>query len=148
MVRGWIYKDYFEGYLKKGKGGAFGLDNVHGVAWLHVHHNEIEKKYISEVDIRGMFKGLYKLFFKHYCIIINETNEYDFDNYKIKDCLIDFLNELGNGDKRLKMIKDLDCNCKRYYVIMELFTGKYIKKIVPDSCIIKMLNYKGGEGDD
>ena len=148
MVRGWIYKDYFEDYLKKGKGGAFGLDNVHGVAWLHVHHNEIEKKYISEVDIRGMFKGLYKLFFKHYCIIINETNKCDFDNYKIKDCLIDFLNELGNGDKSLKMIKDLDCNCKRYYVIMELFTGKYIKKTVPASYIIKMLNYKGGENND
>lgn len=33
-------------------------------------------------------------------------------------------------------------------VEMELFTGDYIKKTVPASYIIKMLDYKGGEGDD
>ena len=141
-----FYSDIvFKEYMEKWDNKFFNNENINGEFVYKVYYDNVEKCYCSCIECLGCLKDECRILFNSFNVIIEEYTKmtsYSCSHFdKLRD---DILHLLQAGYYYEGGILD-----NTYILVeMELFTGDYIKKVVPASYIIKMLNYKGGEGND
>ena len=135
----------FEEYVKDYDGLIFVSETINGDFIYRCYYDCVEKCYCSCIECLDCLKNECKILFNKFNVIIG--------NLKVLyDDTCAYYNELR--DNVLYLLEngydyDEDIIARTPIVVeMELFTGDYIKKRVPASYIIKMLNYKGGENND
>ena len=146
MVGNVLLSDYiFKEYVKDYDGLIFDSETINGDIIYRCYYDYVEKHYCSSIDCIDCLKNECKLLFNKFNIIVGELKI-----LREGDCKYfnrwrdDILYLLENGyDYDEDLIERTPI-----LVEMELFTGDYIKKTVPASYIIKMLDYKGGENND
>ena len=135
----------FKEYLEKHNNTFFNNGTINGVFVYKVYYDYVEKCYCSSIDCLECLKNECRTLFNSLNIIIEEYSKltsYSCHHFNKKRDEVLYLLENGYD-------YDEDITARTPILVeMELFTGDYIKKIVPASYIIKMLDYKGGEGDD
>ena len=136
-----IFKEYVQDY----DGLIFDSETINGDLIYRCYYDYVEKCYCSCIECLGCLKDECRILFNSFNVIIEEYTKmtsYSCSHFdKLRD---DILHLLQAGYYYEGGILD-----NTYILVeMELFTGDYIKKVVPASYIIKMLNYKGGEGND
>ena len=115
-----ISNNILKAYMEKYDGLIFVNENINGDFIYRCYYDYVEKHLCTCIECVDCLKNECKILFNKFNVIIGE-NGYDYDNITEQTPIL---------------------------VEMELFTGNYIKKTVPASYIIKMLDYKGGEDDD
>lgn len=135
----------FEEYVKKYDGLIFDSETINGDLIYRCYYDYVEKCYCSCIDCIDCLKNECKILFNKFNIIIEEYSK--MTSYSC--CHLD-----KQRDEVLYLLEngydyDEDLTERTPILVeMELFTGDYIKKVVPASYIIKMLDYKGGENND
>ena len=146
MVGNVLLSDYiFKEYVKDYDGLIFDSETINGDIIYRCYYDYVEKCYCACVECIDCLKNECKILFNKFNVIIDELKILDdsacacFNKWRD-----DILYLLENGyDYDEDLIERTPI-----LVEMELFTGDYIKKTVPASYIIKMLDYKGGENND
>lgn len=137
--------DFFRLYKNDCNGLVFNKETINGELVYRCYYDYVDKLYCSCIECIDCLKNECKIMFNKFNVITGSMK-----NFSASSCM-DFnrtceevLYLLENG-----CFYDEDITDRAPILVeMELFTGDYIKKIVPASYIIKMLDYKGGENDD
>ena len=135
----------FEEYVEDYDGLIFVSETINGDFIYRCYYDYVEKYYCSCIGCLDCLKNECKILFNKFNIIIDRLKILrDGDCAYFNKWRDEVLCLLENGYDY-----DEDIIARTYILVeMELFTGDYVKKIVPASYIIKMLNYKGGEVND
>ena len=135
----------FEEYVEDYDGLIFVSETINGDFIYRCYYDYVEKYYCSCIECLDCLKNECKILFNKFNIIIDRLKILrDGDCAYFNKWRDEVLCLLENGYDY-----DEDIIARTYILVeMELFTGDYVKKIVPASYIIKMLNYKGGEVND
>ena len=141
MVGNDLLSDYiFEEYVKDYDGLIFVSETINGDFIYRCYYDYVEKLYCSCIECLDCLKNECKILFNKFNLIIGGVKMLTDDTCgyfnKLRDEALYLLENGYNYDEDLIERTPIR-------VEMELFTGDYIKKIVPASYIIKMLNYKG-----
>ena len=141
-----FYSDIvFKEYMEKWNNTFFNKENINGEFVYKVYYDYVEKCYCSCIECLGCLKDECRTLFNSFNVIIEEYSKltsYSCHHFNKKRDEVLYLLENGyDYDEDLTERTPI-------LVEMELFTGDYIRKTVPSSYIIKMLNYKGGDNDD
>lgn len=141
LLSNYIFKEYVKDY----DGLIFDSETINGDLIYRCYYDYVEKCYCSYIEFIDCLKNECKILFNKFNVIIDEleilrNGACEYFNKCRDEYLYFFRNGYDYDEDLLERTPIL--------VEMELFTGDYIKKVVPASYIIKMLNYKGGEGDD
>ena len=127
----------FKEYIEKWGNTIFNKESINGDFVYKVYYDYVEKSYCSCIDCLDCLKDECRTLFNSFNVIIEEYSNLTsyscihFDRQR--DVFLDFIE---NGNK----YKESVTSQMPILVEMELFTGDYIKKIVPASYIIKMLD--------
>ena len=141
----WLSDSYFEEFVKDYDGLIYVNETINGDFTYRCYYDYVEKYYCSCIECLDCLKNECKIMFNKFNVLVGKLKILDdgscacFNKYRD-----DILYLLENGYDY-----DEDITTRTpIFVEMELFTGDYVKKIVPASYIIKMLDYKGGKYDD
>ena len=133
-----LYKDNYSGLV-------FNQETIKGELIYRCYYDYVEKCYCGCIECIDCLKNECKILFNKLNVITCELEKFsgcscaNFNSWRDE-----ILYLLENGYDY-----DEDITTRTPILVeMELFTGDYIRKIVPASYIIKMLNYKGGEEND
>ena len=133
-----LYKDVYNG-------SVYTKETIKGDFIYRCYYDYVEKSYCSCIDCIDCLKNECKILFNKFNVIICSLKKFRSCSCKTFNSERDeYLYLLENG---YNYNEDLTERTP-ILVEMELFTGDYIRKTVPASYIIKMLDYKGGEDDD
>ena len=135
----------FKLYVNDYDGLIYVNETINGDFIYRCYYDYVEKYYCSCIECLDCLKDECKILFNKFNVLVGEVKIFRngtcayFNKWRDEVlCLLE------NG-----YYYDEDITARTpIFVEMELFTGDYIKKIVPASYIIKMLDYKGGEDDD
>lgn len=135
----------FKEYVKDYDGLIYVNENINGDFIYRCYYDYVEKCYCSCIECLDGLKNECKILFNKFNILVGElTILCDGDCVYFNKWRDGILYLLENGYDY-----DEDITAQTPILVeMELFTGDYIRKTVPASYIIKMLNYKGGENND
>lgn len=134
----------FKEYVKDYDGLIFDSETINGDLIYRCYYDYVDKCYCSCIECLDCLKNECKILFNKFNVMIcglkilpDDTCAY-FNKWR--DEVLCLLENGYDYDKNLIEQTPI-------LVEMELFTGDYIRKTVPASYIIKMLNYKGGGGE-
>ena len=137
--------DLFRLYKENYSGLVINNETINGKLIYRCYYDYVYELYCSCIECIDCLKNECKILFNKFNIITCSLKNFDgFSCVKFNRERDEYSYLLENGYNY-----DEDLTERTPILVeMELFTGDYIRKAVPASYIIKMLNYKGGEGDD